>query len=112
MDENQDELFNRDNFIKKEYKADYVFSKSYKKMTREVERVANEKVTLWSRLVTWIYEKIHDDRSLTKSKQNNKQKYQSAKGFRRVVEIFKPYNENSMTNEEIFKTTRSKFDKK
>ena len=112
MQESQDELFKREDFFRKEYKADHVFSKSYQEMTGEVKRVANERVMIWSRLAMWLYEKIHGDKTLLRAKQNNKQKHQSARGFKKVAKIFQPYDDNSMSNEEIFKTAKEKFTKK
>jgi hypothetical protein len=36
--------------------ADQVFTESFKGMTSEINRVANEKVTVWGLLVSWIYD--------------------------------------------------------
>jgi hypothetical protein len=80
-------------------------------MTSEVERVANEEVTIWARLTSWIYSKIFHDATHKKEKQSMEEKYISAKAFTKVQNVFKPVADDSMTNEDIMNHAQKKFKK-
>ena len=109
MSENQEELFHREDYLKKSSKADYVFFYLYTKMTDEIERVANEEVTIWSRLVSWIYWKVFKNPSHTKIKQDDADKYRSAKAFHRVKTVFEPVKSESMDNGQIMEHTQRNY---
>ena len=89
--------------------ADEEFTKSYKGMTQEIDRVASEKVTIWGALVTWIYEKIFNNPFKIKEKQNKKEKLISADAFQKVEKIFSKEPNDSMTNSQIMEHTEKKF---
>ncbi|MEM7181203.1 MAG: hypothetical protein AAF518_09840 [Spirochaetota bacterium] len=109
MEENLGELFKREDYIKKEHKADYAFSKSYRNMTDEVERVTKEEVTIWWKLASFIYWKIFKNPKHVKAKQDNFDKFRSAKAFRKIKGIFQPIESNSMDNQQIMDHTKDNF---
>lgn len=85
--------------------ADEEFTKSYKGMTHEIDRVASEEVTIWGALTTWIYEKIFKN----PFKLKEKQKLISADAFQKVEKIFSKEPNDSMTNRQIMDPTEKKF---
>ncbi len=89
--------------------ADKEFTKSYKGMTQEIDRVASEEVTIWGALATWIYEKIFNNPFKLKEKQNEKEKLISADAFQKVEKIFSKEPNDSMTNSQIMEHTEKKF---
>ncbi|MBK8396804.1 MAG: hypothetical protein IPL26_16435 [Leptospiraceae bacterium] len=49
------DLFDKDKYVKKEHRADYQITESYNGMTNQINRVANEPVTIWGKITSWIY---------------------------------------------------------
>lgn len=47
-------LFDNQDKATEESYASQVFTESFKGMTSEINRVANEKVTVWLKIVSWI----------------------------------------------------------
>jgi hypothetical protein len=101
-------LFDNDKNVSKEAVASQEFATAYRKMTDEVNRVANEPVTIWARLTTWIYEKIFGDSSIRKNPTSEKQKqmthrqmYDAADAFDDMANHFNPVETDSLDNEQI-----------
>jgi hypothetical protein len=103
------ELFNKDDHLTANGKADQEFSKAYQGMKSEIHRVSYERVTIMKRLLAWIYGLIHRDPNLVKAKQKEIEKYRSAKAFCKVKSLFKPEPSNSMSNADVLAHTRRNF---
>ena len=101
------DLFEKENFLKKEHKADYHFTKSYNGMTKQIERVANEPVTIWGQITSWIYLKIFGTVDISKDggdngkKMNDFEKYQSSNAFDKIEGHFKKFSDDSLSQDEI-----------
>lgn len=104
-----DWLFPKKDFKTLEEIAEEEFTKSYKGMTHEIDRVASEEVTIWGALATWIYEKIFHNPFKLKEKQNDTEKLILANAFQKVEKIFSKEPSDSMTNIQIMEHTEKKF---
>ncbi|MBP6740047.1 MAG: hypothetical protein KA146_08640 [Leptospiraceae bacterium] len=107
------DLFDKDKFVKKEHKADYQFTESYNGMTDQINRVANEPVTIWGKITSWIYFKIFGTVDISKDGENGKamndfQKYQSSDAFDKVGNHFKKFSDDSLTQDEIEEEVKRK----
>ncbi len=64
-------LFDNQDKATQESYASQAFTESFKGMTGEINRVANEEVTVWSKIVMWIYNAIFGDANKLKSQTNS-----------------------------------------
>ena len=71
------DLFEKENFLKKEHKADYHFTKSYNGMTKQIDGGDNGK------------------------KMNDFEKYQSSNAFDKIEGHFKKFSDDSLSQDEI-----------
>jgi hypothetical protein len=104
-----EELFRTEDYLTKEAKADALFTESYNGMTREIDRVSYEKVTIFGKLVSWIYFKIFGDSEHVKEEQDISDMARSSKAFKKVEQIFKSEQSDSMSNEDVMNYTTRKF---
>ncbi|MEM7180566.1 MAG: hypothetical protein AAF518_06620 [Spirochaetota bacterium] len=91
--------------------ADKAFSKSYRNMTDQLDRVSGKTFSLWSKFTMWIYSVIFGNKYHLKSKQNEYDKYRSAESFDKITEIFYTEKDNSMTEEQVFSHSKKRFSK-
>ncbi|MCB1158569.1 MAG: hypothetical protein H7A25_10050 [Leptospiraceae bacterium] len=106
MKDEQPDLFRREDYLKKDAKADYLFSKSYNDMSCEISRVANEEITIWTRIVSWIYSVIHRDPRKFKKFQNTEEKFKSARAFNKMSDSLKTVPDHTMDNHQIMEHTK------
>ncbi len=80
-------------------------------MTGEINRVANEKVTVWAKIVTWIYRVIFGNPHKLKKFQTPEEQLESADAFEAMRDTFSSVPGNSMDNSEILTHAKRKFQK-